>query len=116
MAFILRKQDPEEKRLTILNVAGRGAALTYAQCLEIAKAKLVRVPTKKMFDLVLRVLWKRRISTIPPDVSPYMTSDTIMDTARLEHFLGPAYKDVIRYSISDAFAQCFKEEAKSSAA
>jgi nucleoside-diphosphate-sugar epimerase len=116
IAFILRKKDPEAQRLTILNVAGRGNPLTYEQCLHLANAKLLRVPGKKVFDLALRFLWSRKISTIPPDVSPYMTSDTLMDTSRLEQFLGPAHKDVIRYSISEAFAECFKQEAKSSAA
>ena len=116
IAFILRKKDPEAQRLTILNVAGRGSALTYEQCLRLANAKLLRVPGKNVFNFILRFLWNRRISTIPPDVSPYMTSDTLMDTTKLEQFLGPAHKDVIRYSISEAFAECFKQEAKSSAA
>src|SRR5262249_3477938 len=110
IAHILKKQEPEAQRLTILNVAGRGEALTYEQCIHIAKAKLLRVPTKKIFELVLRFLWNRKISTIPPDVVPYMTSSTVMDTTRLQEFLGPEYKNVIRYSIADGFAECFKQE------
>jgi len=111
--YILKKQDPEAQRLTLLNVAGRGDPLTYAQCLHMAKAKLLRVPTKKIFELVLRFLWNRKISTIPPDVVPYMTSSTVMDTTRMQEFLGPEYKNVIRYSIADAFAECFRIEAPS---
>jgi len=115
--YILKKQDPEAQRLTLLNVAGRGDPLTYAQCLHMAKAKLLRVPTKKIFELVLRFLWNRKISTIPPDVVPYMTSSTVMDTTRMQEFLGPEYKNVIRYSIADAFAECFRRiEAKVQAA
>jgi nucleoside-diphosphate-sugar epimerase len=108
--FILRKSEPESQRLTILNVAGRGASLTYGQCVGMANAKLLRVPGERLFGLVLHLLWKMRISTIPPDVAAYMTSSTVMDTTRLEEFLGPQYKTVIRYPISEALAQCFKKE------
>jgi len=112
VTHVLKKTEPEAQRLTILNIAGRGEPLTYEQCVQVAKAKLVRVPTKRIFELVLRFLWNRKISTIPPDVAPYMTSDTVMDTTRLQEFLGAEYKNVIRHSIADAFADCFKPEAK----
>lgn len=116
IAFVLAKNEPEGRRLTILNVAGRGEALTYEQCVRIAKAKLVRVPSEQLFKLVLQLLWKLRISTIPPDVAPYMTSSTVMDTARLQEFLGPEYKNVIKYPIAEAFAECFKKEEKAGSA
>src|SRR5205823_4567463 len=109
VAFILQKTEPEAQRLTILNVAGRGTPLTYEQCVNIAKAKLLRVPTERLFELALEFFWKMRISAIPPDVMPYMLSDSIMDTTRLQEFLGSAYKDVIRFPIADAFADCFKQ-------
>lgn len=108
VAHILKKTDPEAQRLTVLNVAGRGTPLTYEQCVSIARAKLVRVPTERLFDLVLQFFWKMRISTIPPDIMPYVLSDTVMDTARLQEFLGPEYKNVIKYPIAEAFAECFK--------
>ena len=108
VAFILQKSDPEVQRLTILNVAGRGTPLTYEQCINIAKAKLVRVPSEKLFELVLQLFWRMRISAIPPDVMPYMLSDTLMDTKRLQEFLGAEYKNVIKYPIAEAFAECFK--------
>jgi UDP-glucose 4-epimerase len=108
--FILEKNEPEGRRLTVLNVAGRGGPLTYEQCVRLANAKLVRVPTEKLFALVLQLLWKMKISTIPPDVAPYMISDTVMDTSRLQEFLGSAYGTVLRYSVADAFAECFRQE------
>jgi nucleoside-diphosphate-sugar epimerase len=110
VAHILQKTEPEAQRLTVLNVAGRGTPLTYEQCVHIAKANLVRVPTEKLFEMVLQFFWKMRISTIPPDVMPYMLSDTVMDTTRLQEFLGAEYKNVIRYPISEAFAECFKRD------
>jgi nucleoside-diphosphate-sugar epimerase len=106
--FILEKNEPEGRRLTILNVAGRGGPLTYEQCVRLANAKLVRVPSEKFFALVLRFLWNIKLSTIPPDVAPYMTSDTVMDTSRLAEFLGTECGTVLRFSIADAFAECFR--------
>ena len=116
ISFILEKNEPEGRRLTILNVAGRGGPLTYGQCVGIANAKLIRVPTEQLFTLALQVLWGLRISTIPPDVAPYMTSDTVMETTRLQEFLGPEYKNVIRYPIAEAFAECFAKETKAGSA
>ena len=116
VAFILNKNEPEGRRLTILNVAGRGGPLTYEQCIRLTHAKLVRVPTEKLFALVLRILWNIKLSTIPPDVAPYMTSDTVMDTSRLAEFLGSEYGTVLRFSIADAFAECFRQEQKSKTA
>ena len=116
IAWVLARNEPEGRRLTILNVAGRGEALTYEQCVRVAKAKLVRVPSEQLFKLVLQLLWKLRISTIPPDVVPYMTSSTVMDTARLQEFLGSEYKNVIKYPIAEAFAECFKHLGAGSAA
>lgn len=117
VAFILKKTDPEAQRLTILNVAGRGQSLTYEECIAIAKAKLLKVPTDQLFVLALKFLWSAKISTIPPDVAPYLTSDTLMDTLRLAEFLGREYKDVVRYSSAEALADSFKPaDAKETAA
>ena len=110
IVFILNKSEPEGRRLSILNVAGRGGPMTYEQCIRLANAKLVRVPTETVFALVLRILWSMKLSTIPPDVAPYMTSDTIMNTSRLEEFLGSEYGTVLRFPIADAFAECFRQE------
>ena len=107
ITYIVQKGEPEVQRLTILNVAGRGGPLTYEQCIHASGNKLVRVPTGELFKLVLQFLWKMKISTIPPDVAPYMTGEMMMDTTRLAEFLGIEYRNVIQYSIADAFAECF---------
>src|SRR5215467_13669857 len=116
IVFVLRKSGPEAQRLTILNVAGRGEPLTYDQCVHLANAKLIRVPSEKLFRLVLQFLWAAKISTIPPDVAPYMTSDTVMDTTRLQQFLGPVYQNVIRYPVAEAFRECFKRKEQAGSA
>jgi nucleoside-diphosphate-sugar epimerase len=106
LACILHR-DPEAQRLTILNVAGRGEPLTFGRCIEMAQARLVRVPGQWAMKLVLKFLWKRQISAIPPEALPYMTGEYIMNTDHLRSFLGRDYEDVIRYSITDAFADSF---------
>ena len=110
MARLLKhilQREPETQRLTVLNVAGSGEPLTFGRCIEMAQAKLVRVPGKWAMRQVLNFLWKRKISAIPPEAVPYMTGQYIMNTERLRRFLGPEYEHVIRYSIKDAFADSF---------
>jgi len=111
MARLIRhvlQREPETQRLTILNVAGRGDPLTFARCIEMAHAKLIRVPGKWAMRQILKFLWSRQISAIPPEAVPYMTGQYIMNTDRLRRFLGPEYEDVIRYTITDAFADSFR--------
>jgi nucleoside-diphosphate-sugar epimerase len=104
-------REPEMQRLTVLNVAGRGEPLTFGQCIEIAHAKLLRVPGEWAMQQVLKFLWARKVSAIPPEAVPYMTSEYIMNTDRLRRFLGPEYEHVIRYTIADAFADSFRSDA-----
>jgi nucleoside-diphosphate-sugar epimerase len=107
------QREPEPQRLTVLNVAGSGEPLTFAQCIEMAQARLIRVPGRWAMRQVLRFLWKQRISAIPPEAMPYMTGEYIMNTDRLRRFLGPEYEHVIRYSIRDAFADSVRTPATS---
>jgi nucleoside-diphosphate-sugar epimerase len=107
IAHILHR-DPEVQRLTILNVAGRGEPLTFGRCIEMAGAKLIRVPGKWAMRMVLSFLWNRQISAIPPEALPYMSGEYIMNTDRLQKFLGGEYEHVIVYTIADAFADSFK--------
>jgi nucleoside-diphosphate-sugar epimerase len=110
IAWILQR-EPEVRRLTILNVAGRGEPMTFARCIEMARAKLMRVPGRWAMRIVLQILWKRGISAIPPEAVPYMSGQYIMNTDRLKKFLGEDYDKVIRFSIADAFADSFKAPA-----
>jgi nucleoside-diphosphate-sugar epimerase len=109
------QREPETQRLTILNVAGRGEPMTFGRCVEVAQARLIRVPGKWAMRLVLRFLWKSRISAIPPEAVPYMTGEYIMNTDRLRSFLGPEYEHVIRYTIAEAFSESFQTSAVSAA-
>jgi nucleoside-diphosphate-sugar epimerase len=115
VAHILHR-DPEAQRLTILNVAGRGDPLTFGRCIEMAQAKLVRVPGKWAMKLALHFLWKRQISAIPPEALPYITGEYIMNTDRLRGFLGGEYENVMRFTIADAFADSFRTADNAAAA
>jgi nucleoside-diphosphate-sugar epimerase len=106
IAWILRR-EPEAQRLTILNVAGRDEPLSFAQCIELAHAKLLRVPGLWAMRSVLQLLWDWNISSIPPDAVPYMTGQYIMKTDRLKDFLGRDYERVIAKTNLEAFADSF---------
>jgi nucleoside-diphosphate-sugar epimerase len=106
IAWILTR-EPEAQRLTILNVAGRGDPLTFAQCIELAQAKLMRVPGRWGMRRVLELLWNLKISAIPPDAVPYMTGQYIMTTDRLKQFVGDDYERVIEKTNAEAFADSF---------
>ena len=107
MRHILQR-EPETQRLTVLNVAGRGEPLTLAKCIEMARARLVRVPGKWAMQQALAFLWKQQITAIPPEAVPYMTGEYLVNTDRLRRFLGPEYEQVIRYTVTEAFADSFK--------
>src|SRR5258706_8808988 len=81
IAHILHR-DPEAQRLTVLNVAGRGEPLTFGRCIEMAQAKLVRVPGRWAMRQGLQFLWKRGVLAIPPEALPLMTGPYIMNTHR----------------------------------
>jgi nucleoside-diphosphate-sugar epimerase len=105
------EREPEAQRLTILNVAGRGGPLTFAQCIELAHARLLRVPGQWGMRRVLQSLWNWNISAIPPDAVPYMTGEYIMNTDRLKKFLGDDYERVIEKTNREAFADSFERNS-----
>jgi nucleoside-diphosphate-sugar epimerase len=107
IAWILSR-EPEAQRLTILNVAGRGEALTFAQCIQMAHATLRRVPGAWAMRRILQLLWDWKISSIPPDAVPYMTSQYIMNTDKLMRFLGSDYEHVIEKTNQQAFSESFQ--------
>ncbi|HEU5336640.1 MAG TPA: NAD-dependent epimerase/dehydratase family protein [Terriglobales bacterium] len=111
IAHILRRsaRDPQ---LTILNVAGRGQPLTMGECIRRSGNRLLPVPTRTLFGLVLQALWKLNISGIPPKVVPYMTGSYTMDTSRLRCFLGSEYERVIRFNIEEALDESFRDRLR----
>ena len=111
LAWILRQHEVGQK-LTILNVAGRGEALNFARCAQIAGAKVRRLPGKSACRTVLELAWKLGISSVPAAAVPYFTGTYLMDTTRLREFLGKDYENVIQYSCEDALADSFSHAPK----
>ena len=105
IAHIANLEEPATQRLTIFNVAGRSEPITFAKCVELAHNKLIRMPGKWASRMVLEALWKSGISAIPPEALPYMSGEYIMDTSRLQKWLGSKYSEVIQYTIEDAFRE-----------
>src|SRR5439155_772664 len=93
----------------------RGCSVYMLRPHILAGARLMRVPTKSAFRAMLKFLWKAGISAIPPEAVPYMAGEYIMNTDGLRNFLGSKYEDVMRYTISDAFADCFRAEQQAAA-
>jgi UDP-glucose 4-epimerase len=110
IVHIMRKSDPEAQRLTILNVAGRGEALTIFQCIQTARTKLVRIPGRWGVKMVLGFFSKVGVSTIPSEAEPYTTGQYTMDTTRLRTFLGKDYETVIQHAIPDAYSESFTSQ------
>ena len=106
IAYVLERPHSDPP-VTILNVAGHGEPLSIQTCAEIAQAKITRVPSRVACRLILGMLWKWGISSIPPEALPYMIGSYTMDTTRLQQFLGPDYRHVIQYSMEEALRDSF---------
>lgn len=106
LAYLLHRSynDPP---VTILNVAAHGEPLTIQTCAEIAQAKITRVPSRAACRLILRMLWKWGISSIPPETLPYILGSYTVNTTRLQQFLGPDYPQVMHYSVEEALRDSF---------
>jgi len=106
VAWILRQRDVGQA-LTILNVTGRGEALTFERCAHIAGAKVIRLPGKTSCRAVLSLGWKLGISSVPAAAVPYFTGTYLMDTTRLQELLGRDYENVIRHTCEQSLADSF---------
>lgn len=107
VAYLLARTEPESQRLTLLNAAGRGDALTVEQCIQAAQATLKRAPGKLGLEKVLEYRWNAGISSVAPEFLPYVIGDSLLSTDRLQKFLGADYENVIRYTNAEAFSDSF---------
>ena len=115
LAWILRHHDTG-RGLTVLNVAGRGEALTFERCAQIAGTEVTRLPGKTGCRIALNLGWKLGISSVPATAVPYFTGTYLMDTTRLREFLGKDYEDVIRHTCQEALAESFRQDSAEAAA
>ncbi len=108
LAWLTMRPEPNCGEVNVLNVAGRGEAITIQKCAEIGQQKLIRVP-RWLAQKILAFLWKRGASSIPPKALPYMIGSYTMNTTRLQRLLGDDYANVIQYTVEDALADSFQE-------
>jgi nucleoside-diphosphate-sugar epimerase len=108
LAWLTLRPEKNPGEMHVLNVAGRGPAITIQQCAEIGGQKLKRVP-RWLAQKVLTFLWNRGASAIPPKALPYMIGSYTMDTSRLQKLLGDEYTNVIQYTVDEALADSVKE-------
>ena len=106
-AYLLARTEPESQRLTLLNASSRGDALTVEQCVKAAQATLKRAPGKLGLEKVLQYRWNAGISSVAPEFLPYIIGDSLLNTDRLQKFLGADYEKVINYTNAEAFADSF---------
>lgn len=103
IAWIARRSQSREP-LTVLNVAGRGDAMTVIQCAQLVNTRIKRLPTAALCRLIIELMWKLGGTSIPPDSFPYLIGSYTMDTSKLRHLLGKDYERVIRYTNEAALA------------
>lgn len=106
VSFIVHRQQPDGP-LTILNVAGRGDALTLRRCTEIAQLPVKLLPGIGLCRSGFRQLWNWGISQTPPEVLPYILGSCVLDTTRLRVFLGEHYRSVIQSTCEEALTESF---------
>ncbi len=110
VAYILQRV-PAKAATHVLNVAGRGDALTIARCAEIGNTKILRLPSQALCRFALKMIWGLGISGVPADALPYIVGSYTMDTTRLKDFLGRDYEQVIQFTIEDALRDSFQPAA-----
>ena len=105
----LLRQPYGGPKVTVLNVAAPGEPVTLEDCAAIAQSKLRRVPSTALCRAILKSLWKRGVSSVPPEALPYMIGSYTMDTTRLQQFLGAEYSHIFQYSVDEALRDCFRQ-------
>ena len=103
IAWILKNSKIQDQ-LTILNLAGRGDAMTVAQCAQLMGASIKRLPSVALCRTVIQAMWNLGATSIPPDAFPYLIGSYTMDTSKLRALVGKEYEQVLRYTNEAALA------------
>jgi nucleoside-diphosphate-sugar epimerase len=106
IAHILRRR-PAQPETVVLNVAGRGPVISMGRAIEVAQARLLRLPGKAAVRRMLRLMWDWGISGVPAEALPYFTGSYTMDTRRLRDFLGGEYERIMQHTNESALADSF---------
>ncbi len=114
IGFTVRR--PESRpHLVVLNVPGSGPALPLRRCVQIARARVIYLPSRRACTALLRLMWNLGISGVPPAALPYMIGSYTMNDYRLRAFLGDDYASVIQHSTEQALADSFRQQSPAQA-
>jgi nucleoside-diphosphate-sugar epimerase len=100
LAWTLEHFQPN--RLKIINLAGRGEAVTFAECARLAGTPVLHLPSEKWVVALLRFFWAIGLSGMPPEAIPYFLGSYTMDTSKLREELGTEYETIMRYTAREA--------------
>ncbi|MCL4523719.1 MAG: NAD-dependent epimerase/dehydratase family protein [Acidobacteria bacterium] len=89
-------------QLRIINLAGRGEGVTFAECARLAGTSVVRLPSEAWVVALLRFFWAIGLSGMPPQAIPYFLGSYTMDTTRLRKEIGADYESVVRFTSREA--------------
>ena len=103
IAWLLRRPKASDP-LTIVNVAGRGDALSVSQCADIIGTPVRRLPSVALCRSLINAMWSMGATSIPPDSFPYLIGSYILDTSKLSSLLAGDYETVIQHTNETALA------------
>ena len=104
--------SPDKERGTVvLNVPGKGEAITLGKAAQIANSHVIPLPGRFFCRWVLQLMWRLGISGIPPEALPYMIGSYTMDSSRLRAFLGGDFDRVMQYTVEQALTDSFRAPA-----
>jgi nucleoside-diphosphate-sugar epimerase len=100
--------------MSILNLQGRGPAVTAADCAKLGGLSMLRLPTYGLVALLYRLFWALGISSVPSEALPYFAGSYVMDTAKLETLLGTDYDRLVRFTSEESIQETVADTAQSS--
>ncbi len=92
----------QQGELRIINLAGRGPAVTFSECAQLARTPIIHLPSGKWVFAFLRFFWTIGLSGVPPQAIPYFLGSYTMDTTRLREEIGGEFENVVQYTSRDA--------------
>jgi nucleoside-diphosphate-sugar epimerase len=92
-------------RLAVFNLAAPGPPISFEECARLARTPIIRLPSRRRVELLLRLFWAIGLSSVPRESLPYFLGSYTMDTARLRAELGANYETVLCHSSREAFLE-----------
>ena len=101
----------QERGTVVLNVPGKGEAVTLGRAAKIANARVIPLPGRISCRWVLQLMWRLGVSGIPPEALPYMIGSYTMDSSRLRAFLADGFDHVMQFTVEQALTDSFRVPA-----